>query len=354
MDGAARVLASACRPALALALALAATAACSAGAPTPSPSPVAATASASPSASRPPAPPAVTLAEARSALDTFLATDDVVRAGRAQRWTLQLYRDGQRPITVAQFHSSGGKPPRYTWGERTLLVPRLPAKASHQWFAAAVERRDSSGQVRTALLTFVRQNADSAWQNSFQSLLYKGEKAPKMALDPDGYALALDSRDQSVAISPNLMGPLHATIAEEGKDGFASGLIAPGPQTTGYATEIKKRREKARQADCMNFDSLFASAVDYPVFALRTKDGGGLILYTLLRTSTWSPVLSCGYGRPLAIPKDARWDLSNPVVRRERRIIETQQYASAVPPKSSTAPAHVIGYDGRVTKATTR
>ncbi|WP_433420532.1 hypothetical protein ACQP1V_08355 [Microtetraspora malaysiensis] len=353
MDGAARVLASACRPA-ALALVLVATAACSAGAPTPSPSPVAATASASPSASRPPAPPAVTLAEARSALDTFLATDDVVRAGRAQRWTLQLYRDGQRPITVSQLHSSGGKPPRYTWGERTLLVPRLPAKASRQWFAAAVERRDSSGQARTALLTFVRQNADSAWQNSFQSLLYKGEKAPKVALDPDGYALALDSRDQSVAISPNLMGPLHATIAEEGKDGFASGLIAPGPQTTGYATEIKKRREKARQADCMNFDSLFASAVDYPVFALRTKDGGGLFLYTLLRTSTWSPVLSCGYGRPLAIPKDARWDLSNPVVRRERRIIETQQYASAVPPKSSTAPAHVIGYDGRVTKATTR
>ncbi|WP_067180919.1 hypothetical protein [Microtetraspora niveoalba] len=352
MDGAARVLAFACRPALVLALA--ATAACAGAAPAPSPSPVAATASASPSPSRPPAAPAVTLAEARTALDSYLATDDVVWAGRAQRWMIQLSRDGQRPITIAQYHASGGKPPRYTWGERTLLVPRLPAKASRQWFAATVERRDSSGEVRTAVLTFVRQNAKAAWQNSFATLLYEGEKAPQAALDEDGYAIPLDSRDQSVAISPNLMGPLHATIAEEGKDGFASGLIAPGPQTTGYATEIKQRREKARQADCMNFDSLFAAAVDYPVFALRTKDGGGLILYTLLRTSTWSPVLSCGYGRPLAVPKDAKWDLGNPVVRRERRIIETQQYASAVPPKSSTAPAHVIGYDGRVTKATTR
>ncbi|GLW95972.1 hypothetical protein [Microtetraspora sp. NBRC 16547] len=353
MDGAARALAFACRPALALAL-VAGTAACAGSAPEPSRSPVAATSSASPSASRPPATPAVTLTEARDALDTYLATDDVVRAGRAQRWMLQLARDGQRPIRIAEYHSTGGKPPRYTWGERTLLVPRLPAKASRQWFAATVERRDSSGEVRIALLTFVRQNASSPWQNSFESLLYKDEKAPEVALDADGYAIALDPRDQSVAISPNLMGPLHATIAEEGKDGFASGLIAPGPQTTGYATEIKKRREKARQVDCMNYDSLFSAAVDYPVFALRTKDGGGLVLYTLLRTSKWSPVLNCGYGRPLAIPKDARWDLSNPVVRRERRIVETQQYASAVPPKSSTAPAHVIGYDGLVTKATTR
>ncbi|MCC5579814.1 hypothetical protein IMZ11_29725 [Microtetraspora sp. AC03309] len=353
MDGATRVLAFTCRSALALAL-VAGTAACSGAAPTPSRSPVAATSGVSPSPSRLPAKPAVTLAEARDALDTYLATDDVVRAGRAQRWVLQLSRDGQRPITIAQFHSSGRKPPRYTWGERTLLVPRLGPKASRQWFAATVERRDSSGEVRVAVLTFVRQNSASAWQNSFESLLYTGEKAPEVSVDADGYATSLDSRDQTVAISPNLMGPLHATIAEEGKDGFASGLIAPGPQTTGYATEIRKRREKARQADCMNYDSLFAAAVDYPVFALRTKGGGGLILYTLLRTSTWSPVLSCGYGRPLAIPKDARWDLGNPLVRRDRRIVETQQYASAVPPKSSTAPAHVIGYDGLVTKATTR
>jgi hypothetical protein len=349
------VLTSVRRSALALVLLSGTAVACSNASPAqPSASPVAATSSAPPSPSPSAGTPAVTLKEAGRALDAFLATDDVVRAGMAERWTIQLTRDGQRPITIAQFHSTGMKPPRYTWGHRRLLVPRQEAsQRTPQWFAATVERRDSAGHTRTAVLTFIRQNTDARWQTSFESLLYPGERLPAVKVDAEGYATALDSRDQSVAITPNLMGPLHATVAEEGSKGFASGLIAPGPQTTGYFAEIGTRRETAREEDCMNYDSIFAAAADYPVLALRTDGGGALVLYTLIRTSTWSPVLNCGYGRPLAIPKEARWDLDDPVVRRERRILETQQYVSLVPPKTSIAPAQVIGYDGLVTKAST-
>jgi hypothetical protein len=295
----------------------------------------------------------VTVPEAKKAFSAFLATDEVLRAAGADRWTLSLARDGQRPITAAQIHSYGTKPPHYTWAHLAVFVPRQSARAGLQWFAATAERRNSKGDVRTAVFAFTRPNAASRWQNSFESLVYPGDEPPEISVDAEGYATSLDSRDQSVAISPNLMGPLHATVAEEGQDGYASGLIAPGPQTTGFASQIKADQKKARDKDCMDYKSIFAIAANNPIFALRTATGGGLIFYTLTRTSTWRPALKCGEGRPVLIPPAARWTLRKPVINDERRIDETQQYVSAVPPKTSTAPARVIAYDSLVTRATT-
>ncbi|MFF4124237.1 hypothetical protein ACFYYP_11985 [Microbispora rosea] len=346
------------RSALALALLTCTVAACSGGEPArPTASPAAATStlpSAVGSPSPSPSPPAVTLEEASEALDAFLDTDDVLRQAGADRWALLLTQDGQRPITIAGIHSREGKPAHYTWDRRTVLVPRQSGRST-VWFAATARRRDASGEVRTGVFTFVRQGREGRWLNSFASLLYPGQTPPTVALDADGYATALEPRDTSVAISPNLMGPLHATVAEEGPKGYASGLIAPGPQTTGFYDEISETKETAKADDCMNYESIFASAPNYPIFALRTRDGGAMMLYTLVRTSSWTPTpqgLKCGEGRPVAVPAEARWLLSptkSLFIRQKRQIVETQQYVSAVPPKASTAPAHVVGYEGIVT-----
>ncbi|MFG1823283.1 hypothetical protein ACGFIJ_12415 [Microbispora bryophytorum] len=351
------------RSALALALVTCAATACSGGEPArPTASPAAATSalpSPGDSPSPSPSPPAVTLEEASQTLDAFLDTDDVLRLAGADRWELLLTQDGQRPITIAGIHSQGSKPARYTWDRRTVLVPRQSGRST-VWFAATARRRDASGEVRTGVFTFVRQGRDGRWLNSFASLLYSGEQPPAVALDADGYATALEPRDASVAISPNLMGPLHATVAEEGPKGYASGLIAPGPQTTGFYDEISETKETAKADDCMNYESIFASAPNYPIFALRARDGGAMMLYTLIRTSSWTPSpqgLKCGEGRPVALPAAARWLLSptkDLFIRQKRQIIETQQYVSAVPPKASTAPAHVVGYEGVVTGGSNR
>ncbi|GII33112.1 hypothetical protein [Planotetraspora mira] len=340
------------RSALVVALLAGTAAACSGPAPAaPSASPAAATSSAPvPSPSHSPEPQAVTVPEAEKAFSGFLATDEVLRAAGADRWTLSLARDGQRPISAAQVHSYGAKPPHYTWAHPAVFVPRQSAGAGLQWFAATAERRNSTGDVRTAVFAFTRPNAASRWQNSFESLVYPGDQPPKISVDAEGYATSLASRDQSVAISPNLMGPLHATVAEEGQDGYASGLIAPGPQTTGFSAVIKADKQKALK-NGLNYNSLFAIAATYPSFALRTGDGGALMFYTLIRTSTWTPELEFAKGRPVPIPPAARWTLQNPAIWDERRIEETQQYVSAVPPKTSTAPARVIAYDSFVTRA---
>jgi hypothetical protein len=339
-----------------LAVLLAAVAGCSAdgagrGGASPTPGGATATAEATEHAAD---EPAVTLREAARELETLLAADDVARASGEVRLALELARDGQHAITPAIYRSAGLTPPRYVWGRPRLLVPRL-SDYPH-WFAALVERREADNpraRPRTAVLVLMRDAEHAPWRLAFSALLDEDREPPSVALDDEGYATALATRDESIKISPHLIGAVHATIAEEGTVAFAKGLFAPGPYTTGYYTEITESRRLAKERDCMNYDSIFA-ATTYPVYALRREDGGALVFYSLNRTTTWHPVLKCGEGRRLEIPEGARWLLSDPSIVAQRQIVETQHYVSVVPPKNAAAPAEVIAYDGMITKASAR
>lgn len=302
---------------------------------------------ASPSAS--PEAPAVTLAEAGEQVRLILGADDVFRAGTAEKYALDQTRDAQGQITAMAFQSTGGKPPRYTWGPPKLLVPRLDRFP--YWFAAVVERREEGGGSRTALLAFMRQSELYRWQLSFVSLLYPGTLPPGVGLDAEGYATPLATRDDSVAISPHLMAPLHATIAEEGPGGFAAGLIAAGPQTTGYFTEVERIQPDFKWRGLL-YDSLFA-ATAFPIYALRTTDGGALILYSLTRTTLRQAKTKAAEGL-VPVPKNVRWAVGNLVVPYMLRVVETQQYVSHVSRKGAAEPAKIIAFDGVVTRVSSR
>jgi hypothetical protein len=223
------------------------------------------------------------------------------------------------------------------------------------WFAALVERQDAAGGRRTALLAFMRQFENSRWQLSFASLLYTATPdsvngAPLgVALDDEGYATPLPTRDDSLAISPHLMAPLHATIAEEGPAGFAAGLIAGGPQTTGYFTEFGEAKPAAKRLGLL-YDSIFG-ATEFPIYALRTADGGAVVLYSLSRTTSWQAQTANALG-VVPVPENARWKVGRPVVRRKLRVIETQQYVAHVQPHGATRLSEVVGFDGAVTSVT--
>lgn len=337
---------------LALALALiTATAACSGSGgarPERSPSAGGVTPAARPAIA--PSPPPVTLTEAAKALAGVVGADGVLGAATPhldadRKLMLEQTRDGQEALSMAAFNGSAEALPHYTWGTPRLLVPRN--QRGPLWFAAVVDREESSGRVRTAVLTLVRQGGED-WRVSSTSLLDEGVRPPEVAMDAEGYATALGEEDTTVAISPRLMAPLHATSAEE-EGGIAAKLIEEGPHTTGFANEITERR-KAEKNDCLGYDSIFAAS-DYPVHALRTADGGALVLYSLIRTTTRTiKITPCG--SDAQVPPEA-WKLTKErLILKELRMVETQLYVSTVPARNSGRPAKVIGYLGGLTKVT--
>ncbi|MEU8383722.1 hypothetical protein [Streptosporangium sp. NPDC048865] len=340
--------------ALALALITATAAACSGSGDAP-PERGSATGGATPAASTAPVaePPRVTLAEAERVLAGVVGADGVLGAAvphleADRRLMREQTRDGQMALTSAAFDGSAEALPHYTWGTPRLLVPR--DQRGPLWFAAIVDREEPSGKVRTAVLTLIRDDG-ADWQVSSTSLLDEGVRPPEVATDAEGYATALGEEDPTLAISPRLMAPLHATSAEEGERGFAAGLIEKGPHTTGFADEITRRRADEKEHDCLGYDSIFAAS-DYPVHALRTADGGALVLYSLIRTTTRTiRVTPCGLD--IQVPPEARKLTKDRFVLKELRTVETQLYVSTVPAKTSGRQAKVIGYLGGLTKVTT-
>ncbi|WP_433252478.1 hypothetical protein ACQPYK_07890 [Streptosporangium sp. CA-135522] len=330
------------RDLLALALTLlAATTACSGSGGAPATrTPSATGSSATPAAL---AAPEVTLVEAGRALAGVLGADRVLslaspRQDADDRNRARQFRDGQKALNDA-----AGAPARYTWGRPQLLVPR--EQRGPFWFAAIVDREDETGDVRPAVLTLIEEGG--RWSISSVSLLEPGMRAPEIAKDAQGYAVALDYEDPTVAISPRLMAPLHATSAEEGTAGFTAGLIEKGPHTTGYADEIATKRLFYKEKQCTGYDSIFAAS-GFPVQALRTADGGAMVMYSLTRTTTvTSKVEPCG---EIRVPPEARGLTKETSVTKELRTVEVQQYVSVVPARNSRKSARIIGYLGGLTK----
>ncbi|MEQ4715428.1 hypothetical protein [Nonomuraea sp. B19D2] len=320
---------------------LAAATACTSNA-SPQPSKAAATPSASPSPSAP--APAVTQAEAAQVFSEITVTDDALRVKSDLQGRLAMAVDlttgGQTPLTVAAYLSSAYAPPHYKWGAPTLFVPRIaPDETAPLWFSALATRDGSP-----TLLTFAKSDR---WRLSSAAELLPGQEVPEIQRDADGYATALAPDDKSVTISPQFMGPVHASVAETGSAGVTAGLVAAGPYTTDVAEQIASLRETAKN-DGFSYDSIF-SADNYPVYALRTEDGGALIQYSLSRTtSTTTKTAEDDY---IPVPESAQWAITTPVLRRTLKLIETHQYATVVPSLKAPAPAAVIAHDGALTRA---
>lgn len=302
----------------------------SAAAPTATPSP-------------PPAELAVTRAEAAEAFTRITLTDNRLRVENELDGRLVLASDlmtgGQAQLTVAAYLSTGFAPHRYRWGAPTLYVPRFPQSEKAPWFSALATR-----DGRPTLLTFAKSDA---WRLSSAAELLPGQRLPEIKLDADGYAAPVPPDDKTVTISPQYMGPVHASVAETGTAGVTAGLVADGPYTTEVAEQIATLRAQSK-VDGLSYDSIF-SADNYPVYGLRTADGGALIQYSLSRNTTTKNMTDESYIIP--VPKEASWALTDASVPRSLKLTEIHQYATAVPPLSAPAPAAVIAHDSALTRA---
>jgi hypothetical protein len=326
---------------LALAVGLLATVGACTGSVQAPPTKTAAARAASPAPAAP--APALTRSEAAKAFNTVLVTDDALRVPSEVPGRLRLARElttgGQTPLLQAAYLSTGNRPPRYTWGLPALLVPRF-AQGSALWFSALVTRNG-----RSTLLTFTK---GEIWQLSSAAQLLPGQTLPDVRLDADGYATAVAIDDKTITISPQYMGPVHASVAETGAAGVTAGLIADGPYTTGVAEQIATVREQSKVAG-FSYDSIF-SADNWPVYSLRTEDGGALIQYSLSRNTTTKTIANETYKIP--VPAAAAWTMPDrPTTPLSLKLTEIHQYAAVVPPLTAPAAARVIAHDGALTGA---
>jgi hypothetical protein len=284
----------------------------------------------------------VTPEQAREVFATITSTDNLARAMGAHIYAEQLNRDGQNSLTSTAFQVDDGRPPTRVWGPPEVFVPRFTAQERSPWFTALTTR-----DGRPTLMTFVRGGSD--WRLSLAAELLPGEKAPEVALDAEGYATVVAPEDKSVLIGPKFMAPLHATVAETGSGGVAAELLTAGPYTTEVAAKSAADRKKW-ELDGYSYDAIFTPG-ENPVYALRTADGGALIQYTLTRATTTTPATKSAESEGVPVPREARWAIDVSRARRSLKIYEVNQYATAVPPATSTTRATVIARDGAIHRA---
>jgi hypothetical protein len=309
---------------------------------------------------------------AARAFRSFVDNDDVARASGDERLALQWTEDGQAQLTAAQFRKAaftGDPVPRYTYSDQKLYVPKFTDLEQYpKWFVVRADRAPrgaegvkASGR-RTTLMAFVRKSPESRWRLSVSALLDKKAKPPQVPVGKDGYATLLATFDVGLTIQPRIVPAMQATLAEEGPESLAAKVMRTGTHTTGFYTRDRHSEERYAE-DGIAYDSVYAAA-GFPIYQLRTEDGGALVLYALSR-DTVTFVKDKKHSH-LSIPRGAAHLLDTIVLKDELHVNETLQFATAVPAKptgKNGAPggdqdkdknkASVIASDGAVVSAET-
>jgi len=295
----------------------------------------------------------LTLEHARRIFTTFVTADDVARAARDEPLQLSLVNQAQLPLTVSAYERadySGAPATRYSYGVPQLYVPQL--RSFPLWFVAVARRGPSDGgPTRTAIMVFSRPEPPDTWQLTVSTLLQPGMSLPRIALDRAGHATALATFDHRLLISPNSVGAVHAAVANDGPAAPAAAMVAPGPFTTGLREQIVTGKRQITQPG-LRYDSALGGTA-FPLYALATADGGGLVLYSLNRGTVI--LRRTSDHRPIPVPPSFApilYATGHLLVRSELDTGATFQYAAYVPARQvKGGKMEVIGSQGGPTSA---
>jgi hypothetical protein len=303
------------------------------------------------------------------AFRSYVNNDDVARASGDERLALSWADDGQAQLTAAEFRKAaftGDPVPRYVYSGQKFYVPGLTKYP--KWFVVMADRttagaRDGGARdgEQRVLMAFVRKSSDSRWRLSLSTLLDPKVKPPQITVGKDGYATPLATFDIGLTIQPRIVPSMQATLAEEGPENPATKVMRTGTHTSGYYLRDQQNEQRDKERG-LAYDSVYPTT-GFPIFSLRTADGGGLVLYALER-NTVTFVKDKKHGH-LSVPRNAAHLLDTLVLKDELDVTETLQFAATVPakpaggknktpiPGKTTAKASVIAADGAVVSAET-
>jgi len=234
--------------------------------------------------------PGPTPASALQIYNGYVTTERVALVNQDEMLALLLLTDSQYSITEAAYYAAvttGHTVTGLVYGKPTLYVPKLTTYP--QWFMAVVpEHPATGGAEQTEVLVFDKPDAEIEWALSGSSVLNQGAPALGIAVDSAGYATALATSDPKPKLRPDIVGAMHATIADDGPSSAAAVAVAPGPETTGlYQVNAALARQTAAHQDIYTWA---LEGTSYPLFALRRTDGSALVFYTMTLITATVPV----------------------------------------------------------------
>lgn len=160
-----------------------------------------------------------------------------------------------------------------------FLIPQL--RGWPKWFIAdTANNRDKNRW----LIAFNRYSASDPWKASYL-LVLEPDELPDFAFDEQGHAKAVSVDDKGLSITPGDLSAQYAAYLSDGKSrAFADGE---------YTNKLRALREKQKhtaQYVTQYVDQPAAS--DSPPIALRTTDGGALVLFA--SRHTWKVTVAQG------------------------------------------------------------
>jgi hypothetical protein len=234
--------------------------------------------------------PGPTPGSALQIYNAYVTAEKVALVNHDELLALSLLTGSQYSITQAAYYAAvttGHTVTGLVYGKPTLYVPKLITYP--QWFMAAVpEHPATGGAEQTEVLVFDRPDAEAIWALSGSAALNQGAPALGIAVDSAGYATALATSDPKLKLRPDIVGALHATIADDGPSSAAAVAVTPGPETTGlYQVNAALAGQVAAHQDVYTWA---LEGTSYPLFALRRTDGSALVFYTMTLTTASVPV----------------------------------------------------------------
>ena len=269
---------------------------------------------------------------------------------------------------------------QYTYGTPTFYLPE-PA-CYPRFFLADVTRapavkgvsKDATTSVGgaavpvsgRALMVFEQSAAAGPWQLASVAQLTSGTTLPRLATDKNGHIPQVPLTSPDLLAQPYATGPLQAAVVDDGPASAAAKAVAAGPLTTGLYQAARDRYQDAAdrvlaglQVPAGDVYQWSMEGTPYPAFALRTADGGALVLYAMYLNST---VAVPGYfddaspvqpGAPIEIPLDLRPLL--PSGQPSPRVsLEAQSLFSfaAIDPPATSSKITVLAIGGALNYAT--
>jgi hypothetical protein len=307
----------------------------------------------------------VTRAQARQIFDHYVATMTTALAAGDRQAALSVASGVQGDMVSAQFTEAGHhhtKLPAYRYGAPRFYRPDTTSYP--QWFLASVPRTASAPTTLTGvplaargqvLMVFARDSAQVPWTLASSAQLAAGQALPELALTGDGHAEVAPLDATTTLARPDVTGPLQATVVDDGPASAASRAVASGPLTTGIYSYLAKPvpRYAAPRGDVRQWDLL---GTNYGQFALRTSDGGALVLYAMyLNTAVEVPAelnesSPVNPGPPINVPPDFAALLAPGTATPPRVQLITQfalTFAAVDPPATaSSAKVNVVAIGG--------